>query len=292
MMRLWLSKNSAASLREQLGTQLTLGVISGDLKPGEKLPSVRELARRYAIHSNTVSAAYRDVEARGWLEVRKGSGVYVRDLHQPTTEKSSLVELIEGFSGGNSPPGIFGCRSPHGPGSCAGSSTRSADNADRTRARALRHPHCRVTGTHRPAGHGRGSRGLSRGCVDEPGALDAAGHAALLIADAIGPGISARPDQTRAGCADRRSVGFARDSAQNPHDPGGGWSGSGGIGVSRRARDRLAAWPKACQFVITDVVTARRLPANCTARVFRVVSDGSIAELRRFLALVTDQKVS
>ena len=39
-MRLWLSKNSAASLREQLGTQLTLGVISGDLKPGEKLPDV------------------------------------------------------------------------------------------------------------------------------------------------------------------------------------------------------------------------------------------------------------
>jgi DNA-binding transcriptional regulator YhcF (GntR family) len=96
-MRLWLSKNSAASLRDQLGTQLTLGVISGDLKPGEKLPSVRELARRHEIHSNTVSAAYRDVEARGWLEVRKGSGVYVRDLRQPTTEKSSLVELIEGF---------------------------------------------------------------------------------------------------------------------------------------------------------------------------------------------------
>ena len=96
MMRLWLSKNSAASLREQLGTQLALGVISGDLKPGEKLPSVRELARRYAIHSNTVSAAYRDVEARGWLEVRKGSGVYVRDDRR-TAEKSSLDELIEGF---------------------------------------------------------------------------------------------------------------------------------------------------------------------------------------------------
>src|ERR1700730_7999461 len=101
MMRLWLSKNSAASLREQLGTQLTLGVISGDLKPGEKLPSVRELARRYKIHSNTVRAAYRDVEARGWLEVRKGSGVYVKDLSQSDVrqrpEKSSLDELIEGF---------------------------------------------------------------------------------------------------------------------------------------------------------------------------------------------------
>src|SRR6478752_9784021 len=96
MMRLWLSKNSAASLREQLGTQLTLGMVSGDLKPGEKLPSVRELARRYKIHSNTVSAAYRDVEGNGWLEVRKGSGVYVRDVRH-TTEKSSLDGLIEGF---------------------------------------------------------------------------------------------------------------------------------------------------------------------------------------------------
>jgi hypothetical protein len=48
----------------------------------------------------------------------------------------------------------------------------------------------------------------------------------------------------------------------------------------------------ACEFVITDVVTARRLPAKCVARVFRVVSEASIAELQRFLALVTDQKVS
>jgi hypothetical protein len=48
----------------------------------------------------------------------------------------------------------------------------------------------------------------------------------------------------------------------------------------------------ACQFVITDVVTARRLPVKCTARVFRVVSDASIGDLRQFLALVTDQKVS
>jgi DNA-binding transcriptional regulator YhcF (GntR family) len=44
-MRLWLSRNSAASLREQLATQLTLGVISGDLRAGERLASVRELAR-------------------------------------------------------------------------------------------------------------------------------------------------------------------------------------------------------------------------------------------------------
>src|SRR5919206_1266413 len=79
-MRLWLSKNSEVPLREQLVRQIMLGVISDDLKPGQRLPSTRELARRFRIHPNTVSAAYSDLEERGWLESRRGSGVYVRPL--------------------------------------------------------------------------------------------------------------------------------------------------------------------------------------------------------------------
>ena len=79
-MRLWLSRNSEVPLREQLTTQIKLGILSHDLRPGARLPSTRELARRYGIHANTVSAAYRELEARGWLELRRGSGVYVRPL--------------------------------------------------------------------------------------------------------------------------------------------------------------------------------------------------------------------
>jgi GntR family transcriptional regulator len=77
-MRIWLSKNSEVPVREQLATQIILGIVSDDLKPGQKLPSTRELARRFKIHSNTVSAAYRDLAERGWVELRKGSGIYVR----------------------------------------------------------------------------------------------------------------------------------------------------------------------------------------------------------------------
>ncbi|HEY9286333.1 MAG TPA: GntR family transcriptional regulator [Pyrinomonadaceae bacterium] len=77
-MRLWLSKNGEVPLREQLTAQIVLGIVSGDLPPGQRLPSTRELARRFKIHANTVSAAYRELEERGWLESRKGSGVYVR----------------------------------------------------------------------------------------------------------------------------------------------------------------------------------------------------------------------
>jgi GntR family transcriptional regulator len=95
-MRIWLSKSSEVPLREQLATQILLGIVSNDLKPGQKLPSTRELARRYDIHSNTVSAAYQDLERRGWVEFRKGSGVYVieRSAEAPADPKLELDQLI------------------------------------------------------------------------------------------------------------------------------------------------------------------------------------------------------
>ena len=100
-MRLWLSKNSEVPLREQLVRQIMLGVVSDDLKPGQRLPSTRELARRFRIHSNTVSAAYRELERRGWLEFRKGSGVYVRPLGEDGTAavaaRLGLDQLISTF---------------------------------------------------------------------------------------------------------------------------------------------------------------------------------------------------
>ena len=66
-MKLWISKNSEVPVAEQLTTQIMLAIHSGELKPNQKLPSTRELARRFALHSNTVNAAYRDLAHRGWL---------------------------------------------------------------------------------------------------------------------------------------------------------------------------------------------------------------------------------
>ncbi|MGD0547387.1 MAG: GntR family transcriptional regulator [Terracidiphilus sp.] len=77
-MRLWLNRTGAVSLREQLATQVVLGILCQELLPGQRLPSTRELARRFAIHANTASAAYKQLEEEGWLEFRPGSGVYVR----------------------------------------------------------------------------------------------------------------------------------------------------------------------------------------------------------------------
>jgi GntR family transcriptional regulator len=86
-MRIWLSKESDVPLREQLVAQIKLAILSQDLKPGQKLPSTRELARRFKIHSNTVSAAYRELSEARWVDMRAGSGIYVRRF-----EKESAIE--------------------------------------------------------------------------------------------------------------------------------------------------------------------------------------------------------
>lgn len=100
-MRLWLSKSSEVPLREQLASQIILGITSADLKPGQKLPSTRELARRFHIHSNTVIATYRELEARGWIELRQGSGAYVREKtmrqKNPEDGKLALGQLTTSF---------------------------------------------------------------------------------------------------------------------------------------------------------------------------------------------------
>ncbi len=95
-MKIWLSKNSEVPVREQIITQVTLGIVSGDLAVGARLPSTREMALRFKIHPNTVSNAYQLLTERGWLEFKKGSGFYVREPVNENPE-NSLDNLIAQF---------------------------------------------------------------------------------------------------------------------------------------------------------------------------------------------------
>src|SRR5271163_2897163 len=97
-MQLWFARGSEVSIREQLVTQVVLGILSDDLAPGQRLPSTRELARRFALHPNTVSAGYRQLEREGWTERRRGSGIYVRaHVEPPSTPEQLLDHHIAGF---------------------------------------------------------------------------------------------------------------------------------------------------------------------------------------------------
>lgn len=76
-MQLSVHRGSRVPVTEQLRFQLELQILSGTLASGQRLPSVRALARRLGLHANTVGAAYRSLEATGRVRSRSGSGVYV-----------------------------------------------------------------------------------------------------------------------------------------------------------------------------------------------------------------------
>src|SRR5947208_13389314 len=98
-MQLWFARGSEVSIREQVVTQVVLGILSDDLPAGQRLPSTRELARRFKVHANTVSAAYKQLEREGWVEFRRGSGIYVRASKpaMPNSPELALEQLIAGL---------------------------------------------------------------------------------------------------------------------------------------------------------------------------------------------------
>ena len=96
--RFWFSAASEVPIYRQLATQVMLAILSGDLRTGDRLPSTRELARRFSIHPNTISAGYRQLEREGWTEFRHGSGVFVKsDTITPSTPEQIIDQHIAAF---------------------------------------------------------------------------------------------------------------------------------------------------------------------------------------------------
>jgi DNA-binding transcriptional regulator YhcF (GntR family) len=91
-----IDKKSEIPLPHQLAEQIVFSITTEKLKPGQALPSVRELARRLKIHHNTVSQAYRDLVRRGWLVGRRGSRVVVkaRETKAGQANGSNLDDFI------------------------------------------------------------------------------------------------------------------------------------------------------------------------------------------------------
>jgi len=68
----------------QLESEIILLICRGILKPGEALPSSRELAHSLHLNRKTVVATYEQLDAQGWVETKDRSGVYV-SRHLPNT---------------------------------------------------------------------------------------------------------------------------------------------------------------------------------------------------------------
>ena len=61
----------------QIVDRVKFAVAAGVLRPGELVPSVRELSKQVVVNPNTVARAYRDLQAEGLLEPVRGTGLQV-----------------------------------------------------------------------------------------------------------------------------------------------------------------------------------------------------------------------
>lgn len=86
--------NSPEPVYEQIVRQVQHGVAAGDLKPGDPLPTVRQLADDLQINRNTVARAYKLLEDRGVILTAGRRGTFVRDeaAHEVHRAKSGQAE--------------------------------------------------------------------------------------------------------------------------------------------------------------------------------------------------------
>jgi GntR family transcriptional regulator len=69
--------HNGLAIYDQIVRQIKFAVASGALKPGELIPSVRELARELAINPNTIARAYRQLQDDEVLQSVRGTGLEV-----------------------------------------------------------------------------------------------------------------------------------------------------------------------------------------------------------------------
>ncbi|MCA9100635.1 MAG: GntR family transcriptional regulator [Planctomycetales bacterium] len=74
-----IEKGSAVPISRQIAGQIATLCASGRLAGGDRLPSVRELARQLAVNQNTVLRVYERLTAEGVLEMRHGQGTFVAE---------------------------------------------------------------------------------------------------------------------------------------------------------------------------------------------------------------------
>ena len=74
---IWLNFGSDSSLQNQLARQVKALIQDGGLRPGELMPSSRDLAQRLQVSRNTIVYAYERLVGEGYLETRERSGVFV-----------------------------------------------------------------------------------------------------------------------------------------------------------------------------------------------------------------------
>ena len=91
------SNKASRPLYEQISTQIKAAIMSGELKTGEAIPSVRSLAKSLHISILTVQKAYSTLQEDGFIETTAGKGCYVSAQNQDFYLEEQQKKIEERF---------------------------------------------------------------------------------------------------------------------------------------------------------------------------------------------------
>lgn len=95
-----LDTHTGVPVYRQLMDQVLIGISNGALRPGDQLPTVRQLAVDLSINPNTVLRAYKELEIRGLLETQQGTGTFISEQKVKRDEverRRRLTHLVTEF---------------------------------------------------------------------------------------------------------------------------------------------------------------------------------------------------
>jgi GntR family transcriptional regulator len=93
-MAMYLNPASGIPLYLQLIEQVKHAIETGAMRSGDQLPSVRKMAEDLLINPNTVARAYRDLEHEGIIELKHGSGAFIRESVTSRTKLMAKAQSI------------------------------------------------------------------------------------------------------------------------------------------------------------------------------------------------------
>lgn len=97
-MEIVVSNKASRPLYEQITTQIKSAIMSGELKAGEAIPSVRALAKSLHISILTVQKAYTTLQEDGFIESTAGKGCYVSVQNQDFYLEEQQKKIEEQFT--------------------------------------------------------------------------------------------------------------------------------------------------------------------------------------------------
>lgn len=88
--------DASQPIYQQVVDDLKKEIAAGNIHPGDKLPSCRDLAVQYRINPNTAARVYQCLESGGVTESRRGMGTYVRE--DPQLIQSIRSDMADTFT--------------------------------------------------------------------------------------------------------------------------------------------------------------------------------------------------